>query len=521
MKAKSICIVGGGTSGWLTALAIQKYLPKIELILVESPTQGVIGVGEATVPPVSDFLSNFLELEEVEWMKKTNATYKAAIRFNNFRSIKEYDSIYHPFPTKEELHRVIATSWGLKKRLKAVLPSDYGEHYLATQLSHIGSISKECNLAHHFDSVKLGSFCKDKALKSGGISHIEAHINKVSTKFTEVLINSLELEGGETIEADLFIDCSGFNSILLQKSLKAPFDSFEDALINDRAVVVRVPREEVEHGIPTYTNCTGLSSGWVWEVPLWDREGAGYVYSSKFISDSDASKELLHYLDNRGAKVSALHPKVLKFSPGVVTESWVGNCVGVGLSTGFVEPLESTGLLATTEQIKNLIHLLQYKEGERAVSYGGVSRALYSYDTTSFMNNTKDFILAHYIGTERTDSPYWIAVSKLKVSESLITKIKLAELNRWEEVPDMHSSYASYSWASILLGLAVVDNTQPYGIFLEGEPFESLTSENTEIVSNILGQLHNLKNDAKSRAKMAVSHTKYLKDNLYGNDSNS
>ena len=452
---KNIVILGGGTAGWMTANLLQKKWRQrgIQISVVESPDIGIIGVGEGSTPLLKEFFDS-LEISESEWMPQCNATYKNGISFNDWSTVPGYESYFHPFPCSldfatlgflykyTELRRkgadVLAhpnrfsLMAGLTERKLAPLPAEnFPFHF---------------QYGYHFDSVLIGKFLREKA-KESGVSHIEATVEKVEQE-SDGSIKSLLLNTGQILSGDFFVDCSGFASILLQKTLKVPFVSFAENLFNDSAVAIPT---DIETEIPAETLSTALSKGWAWKIPLTNRFGNGYVFSSKYCSPDEAETELRSHLNILESDVEARH---LKMKVGRVQETWAKNCVAVGLSQGFIEPLEATALQFVYSTIEQFSQALE--EG----NFSGKNRDEFNARMNANFEGVRDYIVLHYKTNSRSDSQYWIDNREnQKISDNLRAMIEC-----WYAIEDTQealtrlnigSYYSQRSWTCLLAGVGV------------------------------------------------------------------
>lgn len=452
---KNIVILGGGTAGWMTANLLQKKWRQrgIQITVVESPDIGIIGVGEGSTPLLKEFFDS-IEISESEWMPQCNATYKNGISFNDWSTVPGYESYFHPFPCSldfatfgflykyTELRRkgadVLAhpnrfsLMAGLTERKLAPLPAEnFPFHF---------------QYGYHFDSVLIGKFLREKA-KESGVSHIEATVEKVE-QGSDGSIKSLLLNTGQILSGDFFVDCSGFASILLQKTLKVPFVSFAENLFNDSAVAIPT---DIETEIPAETLSTALSKGWAWKIPLTNRFGNGYVFSSKYCSQDEAETELRSHLNILESDVEARH---LKMKVGRVQETWAKNCVAVGLSQGFIEPLEATALQFVYSTIEQFSQALE--EG----NFSGKNRDEFNARMNANFEGVRDYIVLHYKTNSRSDSQYWIDNREnQKISDNLRAMIEC-----WYAIEDTQealtrlnigSYYSQRSWTCLLAGVGV------------------------------------------------------------------
>ena len=499
---KNIVILGGGTAGWMTANLLQKKWRHhgIQISVVESPDIGIIGVGEGSTPLLKEFFDS-LEVSESEWMPRCNATYKNGISFIDWSTVPGYESYFHPFPCSldfatfgflykyTELRRkgvdVLAhpnrfsLMAGLTERKLAPLPAEnFPFHF---------------QYGYHFDSVLIGKFLREKA-KESGVSHIEATVEKVEQE-SDGSIKSLALNTGQILSGDFFVDCSGFASILLQKTLKVPFLSFAENLFNDSAVAIPT---DIETEIPAETLSTALSNGWAWKIPLTNRFGNGYVFSSKYCSPDEAETELRSHLNILESDVEARH---LKMKVGRVQETWAKNCVAVGLSQGFIEPLEATALqfvYSTIEQFSQAI-----EEG----NFSEKNRDEFNERMNANFEGVRDYIVLHYKTNSRSDSQYWIDNREnQKISNNLRAMIEC-----WYAIEDTQAAltrlnignyYSQRSWTCLLAGVGVFPKQ------------ENLVSPDEEKAGKAMEDLKYVDDFIKGSSMNFKSHNKLLSEQV-------
>ena len=426
MLIESVCIVGGGSSGWMTAAALSKLCPHLQIALIESPNIKTVGVGESTLGHFNKFL-RLLELKDEDWMSACNATYKNSIRFTNFAK-KDSGSFEYPFQRGfDYTDKGDFLQLNVYNEIKLRDPEfnyQFAEFY-ATSNTLLAKYSKQTNnsdnklrlfdfeedTAYHLDAELFGQYLKEKIAIPNGVLHIvddvvgqvkpEGYYHKEHGEFNEIFT-----EKGLSIQADLFIDCTGFKSKLLEGSCGSQFVSFNNILANDTAWAVRLPYgENREEEMQNVTDCTALNNGWVWNIPLWNRIGTGYVFSSRFILPEDAKKEFLDHLAVRYGKerIQDLEPFMINIKHGKRRRAWINNVVGIGLSYGFVEPLESTGLLTTHENIIRLVEVLNRRNGFVSRS----EKEAYNYAVDKELTGFAKFVSMHYAFSQRTDTPYW------------------------------------------------------------------------------------------------------------------
>ena len=448
---RKIVIVGGGTAGWLSAAYLNRaFGPKVDITLVESATIGRIGVGEATVPTLRTTF-RFLGLKEEEWMPKCNAAFKSAVRFNNWRNPHpgtDSHTYYHPFFTVPEpavqtyeqpFHKrfgrgVSLAHFWTKLRLSGDkrVRETFGDAGMALQrlcelnraprpMPGSGAPDPGYRYAYHFDAALIAQYLRDLAT-GRGVHHVVADVTSVGLD-ERGHIAKVVTDTGAELTGDLFLDCTGFRGLLINKTLDEPFISASDYLLCDSAVAL--PARHHEDGLRPYTVANARDDGWIWEIPLYHREGSGYVYSSRFTTPEKAEQHLRDFLGPRAFDEKANH---IKMRVGSNRHSWVRNCVAVGLSSCFVEPLESTTIALIEYQLALLVlHFPDTDLDERR-------QRRYNDLMTSAFEDLRDFIVMHYALSDRTDTAFWRAVREAPVPDSLTEK--LAEYAESIIVPD-------------------------------------------------------------------------------------
>ncbi len=450
-----IVILGGGTAGWMTACLLAKRWPQFSVTLVESSDIGIIGVGEGSTPQLRAFFQS-LGIEEAEWMPQCNATYKTGISFHGWSSRAGYERYFHPFHT--ELDHFTASKFFFNTRARRT-GRDVWAHpdrffisakLAARRLGPIPDLNFPFDIAYgyHFDALLVGRFLREHAVTKLGVEHRDAKITDIEVG-DDGNVKTLVTENGETIPGDVFIDCSGFAAAIIHKALHEPFISFGENLFNDRAVAM--PTANDDGDIPCETRATALSAGWAWRIPLTNRAGNGYVYSSRYIDADAAETELRKHLGMLDSTVEARH---LQMRVGRVRNSWVGNCLAVGLSHGFIEPLEATALhivQATVEGFADAFEASGFTPGNREAFNSTINRRF---------DAIRDYIVCHYRMNGRRDSQYWQDnAANENLSDSLKAIISCwytgsdlcDEINR----QDIAHYYASLSWHCLLAGYGV------------------------------------------------------------------
>ena len=452
-KTRKIVILGGGTAGWITANAlIRSWSNKgVEITLIESPTIGTVGVGEGSTPLLKLFFDS-IGVQESEWMPRCNATYKNGISFANWTSRPGFDRYFHPFASQLDQHTITAFYFNTYARRQGIdVHAHPDRFFLAARLSE----NRQCprpnenfpfvvEYGYHFDANLVGEFLKEKAVAEG-VTHVAAKVVEVD-QASNGDINSLLTDNGSRIEGDFFIDCSGFRAALLQEALDVPFRPYAENLFNDAAVVLPTKQDD---NIGSQTVSTALQHGWAWEIPLTERIGNGYVYSSSFCSPDDAETELRAHLGLLNSDTEARH---LRMKVGRVEKHWHRNCLAVGLSQGFIEPLEATALNLVCNTVNNFMAFVEKDQG-----LSGRSRDAFNQRVNRDFELVRDYIVAHYVLNSRGDTDYWSENTQNRnLSDRLqqILQIWTSGKNLSEEIErqQIPTSYTARSWYCLLSG---------------------------------------------------------------------
>ncbi|HSC68293.1 MAG TPA: tryptophan halogenase family protein [Cellvibrio sp.] len=448
---KKILVVGGGTAGWMTAAYLAHWLEKVDIqvTLIESELIGTVGVGEATVPGIHQFIRD-LEIKESEFIRATNATFKLGIEFENWAGLGK--DFFHPFAgygVPIEDRPFYQTWWAAKTQ---GYTEGLEKFCLCTQLAKAGKFASPSldeksrlawyNYAYHFDASLFAKFLRGYAEKRR-VTRIEGKINQVKLDESTGFIQSVTLESGQMVDADLFVDCTGMPALLIGKTLGVGYEDWSQWLLCDSALAVQTT--SVVEPDP-FTRSSARSAGWQWHIPLQHRVGNGYVYSSRFISHDQARAELLENL--RGERVT--EPKLIRFTTGMRSDFWHKNCVAIGLSSGFLEPLESTSIsLIQTGIAKMTGYLVDFKIDEKHVAEANRLNRL-EYE------RIRDFIILHYKLNGRAD-PFWQQVKEMEVPATLAKKIA-AFKGAGEITLAEQESFKEESWISMFYGFGLQPN---------------------------------------------------------------
>jgi tryptophan 7-halogenase len=459
-----IGIVGGGTAGWMAAATLRRRLG-CRVSLVESDRIAGVGVGEATIPAMIDWIEN-MGIDEDEFLRRCGGTYKLAIRFDNWVEAKH--RYWHPFGLcglridgVDLVHfwkRGVRHGW-----LDA--SSHYTDFSLQKQLCDAGRSPRPlnapsicANYAFHVDASRFAVFLRELAV-SEGVAHRIGDVTGVQlNEYGEIA--SVKIDQQPALDADLYLDCTGFAGLLIEKGLRVPWIDWSDQLLCDRAVAVRLPTapssnqgsRESEQNVAPYTISTGLDAGWAWQIPLRDVTGAGYVYSSRHADSESARAELLRHVAQADADIST---RELTMRVGRRQQCWQGNCVSLGLSSGFVEPLESTG-----------IFLIQRALDELVDAFPNPVQA--TFNVHQFNNHMqqayeeiRDFVLLHYVVSKRDDTSFWRDARAIQVPESLEASMQAYRERGAVELDPLTAVFAEANHHFIMLGAGIEPGRSP------------------------------------------------------------
>ncbi|MET0399060.1 MAG: tryptophan halogenase family protein [Longimicrobiaceae bacterium] len=465
-----LLIVGGGTAGWMTASYLSKAFTDVDITLIESGVVKTVGVGEATFSTLKLFF-DFLDLRESDWMPHCSAGYKLAIRFQNWT--KEKTHFYHPFQRYETAGGMTAAEWWLKLRNGEpfdyscfVTPhicdamrsprffdgtvydeevQDYFDDGKPVPNAIIVGHKVQYPYAYHFNAAELALYLQGYATGRG--------VKRIVDDVTEVALDEQgNIAGVHTrdsgfLAADLYVDCTGFRGLLINKALNEPFISFNDTLLNDSAIAIQVPRDVEKVGMKPYTTAHALDAGWSWNIPLYGRDGTGYVYCSQFASPDEAEREFREFLGPDAKDCAASH---IKMRIGRSRDSWVKNCVAIGLSSGFVEPLESTGIFFIQHGIEELVNHFP----REAQVDPNMARS-YNQTINQCIDGVRQFLTIHYCAGDRDDTPYWVAARNVPLPEELAERMRIwkARLPGIRNIYPSFHGFEAYSWSVMLLGL--------------------------------------------------------------------
>lgn len=521
-----IVIVGGGSAGWMSAAALIKAFPQKEIIVIESPNVPTVGVGESTLGGINDYCK-FLEIDEKDFMTYTDASYKMSIKFTDFYE-KNAGGFHYPFgrPMVQGTFDGM-NDWLVKKALYPDTPIDDFVHcffpaaalwdenkFALNKYGMFDNYDPDNDVAYHFDATKFGGWLRERYCKPRGVIHVATTVVEIKTD--ENGIEKLILESGDEITADLYVDCTGFKSILLAGALKEPFNSYNHMLPNNRAWATRIPYKNKEKELEPFTNSTAIGNGWVWNIPSWERLGTGYVYSDKFISPEEAQEEFKQHLmsdkmivPRTRQEVDSLEFKDIQMRVGIHERTFVKNVVAIGLAAGFIEPLESNGLYTVHEFLFKLIKTLE----RPAVTQW--DKDVYNAATFGMWRNFAQFVALHYALSIRNDTEYWKANANRNYSpgmptlepETAIGFYKLQGAKMFESRHD--SELAGINWISVGMNYFVADKTS---VTIR----QNLRKENFRITYDpIFRMWEERKSRWRETAKNFGSLYQYLKENIH------
>lgn len=458
-RARRVLIVGGGTAGWLTAAYLAKFMGRsntgaVEITLLESPEIGAIGVGEGAFPTIRNTLQ-FLGIDETQFIREASATFKQGIRFADWLhtpSEGRHAHYFHPFepPFYAEEANLVAY-WLLQDPAKrppfaqaVTIQSRVAEARRAPKRPHEGEFSGPLSYAYHFDAARLAEVLS-KCAVGLGVRHLQGRLDGVEL-MTDGAIDHVVTEAHGPLDADLYIDCTGFRAEMIGQAMKSPFKSAKKYLFTDRAVTCKIPYDQPDLPIESYTIATAHEAGWTWDIGLNGARGIGCVYSSAHMDDDRAEQVLRDYVGTKGGEIT---PRRIAFEAGYRETPWMKNCVAVGLSAGFLEPLEATGLVLIEAAVGMIAELFPHSGPVDAPARRFNSLMSARYD------NIINFLKLHYCLSRRTE-PFW----RDNVDPASIPEPLLDLLEQWRHRPPARfdfildlESFAFYNYQYILYGM--------------------------------------------------------------------
>ena len=518
-----IVIVGGGSSGWLSAATLIKYFPEVDITLVESKTIPTIGVGESTTAMMKHFINGHLGIPDEDFIPGVDAIYKMSVKFTDF--YYEGDKGFHyPFgyPELSNLEWGLE-SWDIVKAYNPETPrQDFTKSFFPTcELfennkiddnlnGKFGNYNTKIDRGYHLDANKLGTWLKNNYCLPKGVNHIYADVIDVISSDNGV--SGLKLSNDVVLEADFFVDCSGFKSILLSKVMKSKFIDLSHELPNNRAWATPIKYKDKEMEMIPYTNCTALKNGWAWYTPIWSRIGNGYAYCDKFVTPEEALTEFKEYLLSDKTPLTLSKEEVdslpffeIKMNAGYYEENIIKNVAAIGLSGGFLEPLEGTGLYFITDALLALVKVLKRNNQFSRNAFNKHIRGLYDVWSAG--------LAMFYAQTDREDSDYWKTIK----NKTFFPENNNISFNRYMEramyeFPLDRNEY--HIWPAIAhgtdffnKGLSIIDRWQHWDTHLNYK-------EISEKYKQIFDQR---KKDWEEAAKSSPNNYQYLKNKFYKN----
>ncbi|MDR7116172.1 tryptophan 7-halogenase [Caulobacter sp. BE254] len=493
-RLRKIVIVGGGTAGWMTAAALGRFLKDghTEVTLVESEEIGTIGVGESTIPQINIF-NRMLGLDENEFVRRTMATFKLAIDFVDWKQIGH--RYYHPFgPYGLDMEGVSFHAYWLRLQAmgQAADLTEYSLQALASAQSKFMRANGQRNSplgtlshAYHIDAALYARMLRDYA-EARAVRRQEGRIVQVHQRAEDGFVEAVTLESGQRVEGDLFIDCSGFRGLLIEQTLKTGFEDWSHWLLNDRAVAVPC---ELGGSRQPVTRATARPAGWQWRIPLQHRLGNGYAFSSQHISEDEATADLLAGLD--GAPLR--DPFTLRFTAGRRKKSWNKNVVAIGLSAGFMEPLESQSIHLIQVGISRLLAMFPDRRFETPDidRYNRVMR--FEYETI------RDFLILHFHATRRSDTPYWDYLREMPIPDYLADKIAVFK-SHGRVFRENEELFTDTSWFAVMVGQGL----EPRG----HDPMADVMSDD-----ELRARMANIHAVIAKAAQVMPDHMRFIADN--------
>ena len=492
-QIRDIAIVGGGTAGWMAAVSLAKALENtgVRIRLVESEQIGTVGVGEATVPPILDFIRQ-LGIDEDEIVREIKATFKLGIGYRDWT--RPGDFYFNPFgPTSAGMGAVPFSAYWLKmfQEGKAERLEAYSIQAIAalngrfTRPVHApGTPLNKITYALHFDASLFALYLRRFA-EARGVERIEGKVRNVSLRLDDGFIDSVSLESGETVAADLFIDCSGFRGLLIEQAMKTGYEDWTRWLPCDRALAMPTERTGAA---PAYTLVTAREAGWQWRIPLQHRVGNGHVYCSGFMSDARAAEVLLANVESK----PLADPTPLGFTAGRRKKAWNKNCIALGLAAGFLEPLEATSIHMIQRGIAMLLKFFPDRNFEQA----DIDR--YNKVFEFEFGRVRDFLLMHYTQTRR-EGAFWDHCRTLPLTDSLHEKIELFR-SHGRILREDTELFPIQSWLSVMIG---------QGIIPRGHDPMANTLDEQRVVANLEG----IRNQVQASADAMPTHQDFIEKN--------
>ncbi|SET38832.1 tryptophan halogenase family protein [Thalassotalea agarivorans] len=487
---KKVVIAGGGTAGWMAAAAFGKLMGKqLDITLVESDEISTVGVGEATIPTMV-FFHRLLNVSEKEFMQATNGTFKLGINFENWRDVNE--DYLHAFGVTGKASWAAGFQHFWRKGKDKGFSGDFGDYCLERVAAEAGKFQHLPNnglsYAYHIDAGLYAKFLRQLS-EACGVKRVEGKIEQVNTDADTGFITSLTLAKGDVIDGDFFIDCTGFRGLLIEQALHTGYEDWSHWLPCDSAIAVQT--QATQAPIP-YTRSIAHQAGWQWRIPLQNRVGNGLVFCSKYLSDENAKQLLLENIEGDTLN----QPRVIKFRTGRRLKTWNKNCLAVGLSSGFLEPLESTSIHLIQQSIVRFIKLFP------AAGVQQCDIDEFNYQTNFDVEKIRDFIILHYKVTHRNDSEFWRYCRNMEVPASLAHRIALfKETGRmFREGDELFDD----SWQQVMIGQGLIP--EAYHPIVDSLSDEELKRMLLQLKNNIARTVDNMPSHEQYLAQFCPAH---------------
>jgi tryptophan halogenase len=477
---RKVTIVGGGTAGWMTAAVLSQWLSQVEIRLIESEEIGTVGVGEATIPHISNYLA-LAKVDPLKMIAATKATFKLGIQFVDWGAPGE--SYIHGFGRigRDMLWLHPHQLWlaARARKPEAVKPFDLYSINCAASLRNRFAFPDKRNpnlpvadmdYAYHFDASLFARFLRGEC-EERGVKRIEGRIVEVIRHGESGFVEKVVLSDGREVDGDLFVDCSGMRALLIGDALGIGYEDWNQWLLCDRAQAVGSASVEP---LTPYVRCTADKGGWRWRIPLQHRVGNGYVYSSRFLTDEEAVEGLLAGLDAE----PLADPRLVRFRPGRREKAWEKNVVAIGLSSGFLEPLESTSIHLIQTGIHRLLAMFP------AQSFAAADIAEYNRQAAYEVEDIRDFIIAHYKVTRRSGDPFWDHVREMEVPDSLNARLDLFRSSGRFFKHSAQELFAEESWVQVLIGQGLEMRPDPVTEFVPTDELVGFLKELEEVIED-------------------------------------
>jgi len=495
---RKIVIVGGGSAGWLTAGLLASQLSgdteaPVEIVLVESPNVKTIGVGEGTWPTMRMTLKR-IGIAEAEFLTRCSASFKQGTKFVAWTSGREEEHYYHPFSAPAGYGDLnLASYW--REQMAQVsfvdavsVQGQLCDRYLAPKQLATPDYAFVANYGYHLDAGRFAELLQEHCTARLGVRHIRAHVTRINAG-EDGDIRSLSTDGGADIEGELFVDCTGMQSLLLGGHYGIPFVSRADSLFNDRALAVQVPYADTRTPIASQTISTARPAGWIWDIGLQSRRGVGYTYSSAHTDDEAALRVLRKYVDaSGGPAIETLEPRKIGFEPGHREQFWHRNCVAIGMSAGFLEPLEASALVMVELAAQFIAEECPADRTAMSIVSKRYNR-LFRYRWDRII----DFLKLHYLLSQRSDSDFWTDNRKQEtIPESLAERLELWRHRApwYNDFPYQEEIFSAASYQYVLYGMGFDTQVRKNAHYLtHRDAAQRFFAENANAARRVIGGL--------------------------------